>query len=109
MGSVVGGFLKLNNDVKRRMKNKMEFIKIKKPIDKKNMNWAQAKWNFPKLKPMGDWDNDGVKNQFDCRPMSRKRQHEDPRYGSDSKWKLKMTEDFATIEDLKKFAEGNGE
>lgn len=51
------------------------FIKIKKPKDRKNMNWAEAKWTNPKLKPMGDWDNDGVKNQFDCRPLNRKRQH----------------------------------
>lgn len=43
-------------------------------MDRKNMNWAQAKHKFPKLKPMGDWDNDGVKNQFDCKPMNRKMQ-----------------------------------
>ena len=67
------------------------------------MDWAQAKWKHPKLKPMGDWDNDGVKNQFDCRPMNRKKQHV---YGEqDSKWKTKMIEDFDTVGDLKRFAE----
>ena len=52
------------------------FWNIKKPIDRKKMNWAQAKWANPRLRPMGDWDNDGVKNQFDCKPMNRKRQHD---------------------------------
>jgi len=48
---------------------------MKQKIDKKNMNWAQAKWAFPKLKPNRDNDRDGVKNQFDCRPLNRKMQH----------------------------------
>ena len=39
------------------------------------MNWAQAKWAFPKLKPNRDNDRDGVKNQFDCRPLNFKMQH----------------------------------
>lgn len=72
---------------------------IKEPMDRKKMNWAQAKWANPRLKPMGDWDNDGVKNQFDCKPMNRKKQHED----SDSKWKTQMIRDFPTVGDLKKF------
>jgi len=49
---------------------------INKLEDRRKMNWSQAKWANPGLKPMGDWDNDGVKNQFDCRPMNRKMQHE---------------------------------
>ena len=79
----------------------MEFIKIKKPQDRKNMNWSEAKWANPRLKPMGDWDNDGVKNQFDCKPLNRKKQ-------DDSKWKTQMEEDFPTVGDLKHFAEGKG-
>ena len=80
------------------------FFKIKQPADKKTLSWAQSKWRYPKLKPMGDWDNDGVKNQFDCRPMNRKMQHVTMKH--DSEWKTKMTEDFPTIGDLKRFAEG---
>ena len=78
---------------------------MKQKIDKKNMNWAQAKWAFPKLKPNRDNDRDGVKNQFDCKPFDRKRQDDD-RLPSDSKWKVKMYEDFETIGDLKRFGEG---
>jgi len=74
---------------------------INKSKDRKKMNWSQAKWAHPKLKPMGDWDNDGVKNQFDCRPMNRKMQH-DP----SSKWKIKMEREFKTVGDLKEFSEG---
>lgn len=48
---------------------------MKEPTDRKKMNWAQAKWANPRLKPNSDWDNDGIKNQFDCRPMNRKMQH----------------------------------
>lgn len=79
---------------------------IKKPIEKKDMDWSQAKWSFPRLKPMGDSDRDGVKNQFDCRPLNRKRQDEDE--SSDSKWKRGMTSDFKTVGDLQHFAEGKG-
>jgi len=43
-------------------------------MEDKNMNWAQAKWKYPKLKAMGDKDNDGVKNMFDCKPLDRKKQ-----------------------------------
>lgn len=82
----------------------MEFIKIKKPIDRKKMNWAQAKWANPRLRPNADTDRDGVKNQFDCRPLNRKRQHDE--LPSDSKWKVKMYEEFETVGDLKRFAEG---
>jgi len=77
---------------------------MKQKIDKKNMNWVQAKWAFPKLKPNRDNDRDGVKNQFDCKPFDHKRQHD--KLPSDSKWKVKMYEDFETIGDLKRFAEG---
>lgn len=79
----------------------ISFWKVKKPIEKNNMNWAQAKWNYPKLKPMSDYDRDGVKNQFDCRPFDRKRQH----VNSDSKWKKQIIEDFPTVGDLKHFVE----
>lgn len=75
----------------------MKIWDIKEPMDRRKMNWAQAKWANPRLKPMGDWDNDGVKNQFDCKPMNRKKQH-------DSKWKTQMIEDFPTVGDLKRFA-----
>ena len=78
--------------------NKVVKSFLKDNTRKKDMDWAQAKWNYPKLRNMGDWDKDGVKNQFDCKPFDKKRQH-------DSKWKSKMIEDFATIGDLKKFAE----
>jgi len=89
--------------MKRRIKIKMKDMwNIKKPMDRKKMNWAEAKWANPRLKPMGDWDNDGVKNQFDCRPMNRKKQHVNT--SSDSKWKTTMIDDFATIGDLRKFA-----
>ena len=46
---------------------------IQSPIKNKNMNWAQAKWKYPKMKPMGDRDGDGVKNMFDCKPLNKKR------------------------------------
>ena len=42
-------------------------------IKKKNMDWSQAKAHFPRLKPLGDIDKDGVKNKFDCKPFDRKR------------------------------------
>jgi len=67
---------------------------IKKPIERKDMNWSQAKWNYPRLKPMGDRDRDGVKNQFDCKPFDRKRQ---------DNWKEMMEERFKTVGDLKHF------
>lgn len=73
------------------------FIKIKDPKNKKDMNWAEAKWANPRLKPNKDWDNDGVKNQFDCKPLNRKRQH-DP----SSKWKIRMEREFSTVGDIKK-------
>ena len=76
------------------------FFSIKKPIEKKDMNWSQATWKYPKLKPNNDWDKDGVKNQFDCKPFNKFKQ-------DDSKWKTKMIEDFPTVGDLKYFAEGN--
>lgn len=74
------------------------FWSIKESKDKKDMNWAQAKWNFPKLKPNKDNDKDGVKNQFDCKPLNKKKQ-------DDSKWKEQMIEDFHTVGDLKRFVE----
>ena len=45
-----------------------------KPVSKINMNWKQAKRAYPKLKPMGDIDKDGVKNKFDCKPFNYKKQ-----------------------------------
>ena len=42
---------------------------------KKDMNWKQAKKAYPKLKPFGDIDKDGVRNKFDCKPFDKKRQH----------------------------------
>ena len=66
------------------------------------MNWAEAKWANPRLKPMGDWDNDGVKNQFDCKPLNRKRQHVDMKHDPSSKWKIRIEREFATIGDIKK-------
>ena len=78
---------------------------FKQPQEKKDMNWAQAKWANPRLKPNADSDRDGVKNQFDCKPLNRKKQDDD-RLPSDSKWKKKMYDDFDTVGDLKHFAEG---
>ena len=52
-------------------------FKIKSPMKDKDMNWSQTKWKYPKLKPMGDKDRDGVKNMFDCKPLNRKRQDVD--------------------------------
>ncbi len=49
---------------------------IKMAKDKKDMNWAEAKWNNPRLNPNGDWDNDGFKNQFDCKPFDSSRDRE---------------------------------
>jgi len=49
-------------------------MKIYKPQKLKNLNWAQAKVRFPNMKPLGDADNDGVKNKFDCKPFNKKRQ-----------------------------------
>lgn len=51
------------------------FWKTKKPKEKKDMNWAEATWKYPRLKPNKDYDKDGVKNQFDCKPFDFKRQH----------------------------------
>lgn len=84
-----------------------KITKLEQSKDRKTLSWAQAKWKYPKLKPMGDWDNDGVKNQFDCRPMNRKMQHVTMKH--DSEWKTKMIEDFPTVEDLKRFAEEKGD
>ena len=78
------------------------FWKTKKPKEKKDMNWAEATWKYPRLKPNRDTDKDGVKNQFDCKPFNKKRQH-------DSEWKEQMIEDFPTVGDLKKFAENKKE
>lgn len=38
------------------------------------MNWNQAKKKYPKLKPFGDIDRDGVRNIFDCRPFNKRLQ-----------------------------------
>ena len=51
--------------------------KSKKPVInfglKKDMTWNQAKKAYPKLKPLGDWDKDGVKNFKDCKPFDKSR------------------------------------
>ncbi len=78
---------------------------IKKPKDRREMNWAEAKWAKPGLRPMGDWDNDGVKNQFDCKPLNRKKQHIDMTHDPSSKWKIRAEREFATVGDLKRYAE----
>lgn len=83
------------------------FWSVKKEKEKKDMNWAQAKWKYPRLRPNSDKDRDGVKNQFDCRPFNKKRQHVLMKH-EDSKWKKQMIEDYETVGDLKHFAEGNG-
>jgi len=44
------------------------------PQKKSDMNWKQAKKAYPKLKPFGDADRDGVKNRFDCKPFDISRQ-----------------------------------
>ncbi len=75
---------------------------MKEPMDRKKMNWAEAKWANPRLRPMGDWDNDGVKNQFDCKPMNRKRQHMNMRHDPSSKWKIRTEREFAIVGDIKK-------
>ena len=49
-------------------------MKIYKPQKLKNMNWSQAKVRFPNMNPLGDADNDGLKNKFDCKPFDKKRQ-----------------------------------
>jgi len=36
---------------------------------KTDMNWKQAKKAYPKLKPFGDIDKDGVRNKYDCKPF----------------------------------------
>ena len=46
------------------------------PLKKKDMNWKQAKKAYPKLKPLGDWDKDGVKNKKDCKPFDKTRHAE---------------------------------
>jgi len=43
-----------------------------KKVNKKNMNWFQAKQKFPKLNPFGDADKDKVINMFDCKPFDPK-------------------------------------
>lgn len=52
----------------KRNKNK----KICK-IDKKDLNWNQAKKRYPKLSPCGDADKDKVINRKDCKPFDKKR------------------------------------
>jgi hypothetical protein len=42
-----------------------------KSINKKNMNWFQAKAKFPKLNPFGDADRDRVINMLDCKPFNK--------------------------------------
>ena len=67
---------KTNNNSNNKIKvNPMFNFGIKlKPMEKKNMNWDQAKARFPKLNPFGDADKDGVKNWLDCKPFDIKRQ-----------------------------------
>jgi len=45
-----------------------------KGVRKKNLSYSQAKIRYPKLKPFGDRDRDGVKNIFDCKPFNKKKQ-----------------------------------
>ncbi len=80
---------------------------IKEPKDRRDMNWAEAKWAKPTLRPMGDWDNDGVKNQFDCRPLNRKKQHVEKEHDPSSKWKIRTEREFSTVGDIKEHTERN--
>ena len=48
-------------------------LKNNKNIKKKDMNWEQAKNKYPRLKPYGDTDKDGVPNISDCRPFNKKK------------------------------------
>jgi len=69
-------------NMKKKKNKPIDFWKSK-PIKKKgirntfgtklDMNWKQAKRAYPKLKPYGDWDKDGVKNKKDCKPFDKNR------------------------------------
>ena len=57
-----------------------EYMEVEERSEKKEMNWAQAKRAFPKLRPFSDADKDGIYNMFDCKPFNKKKQgpeHED--------------------------------
>ena len=85
------------------------FWNPKQSTDKKDMNWAQARWNFPGLRPNNDYDRDGIRNQFDCKPFDRKRQHDtEDQIQHESKWKTRITQRFKTIGDLKRYAKDRG-
>jgi len=74
--------------IKRIVKiNWNPLITKRKKIKKKDMSWTQAKSRFPKLKPFGDTDRDGVKNWLDCKPFDKKRQD------SKKKWRKELIEE----------------
>lgn len=61
--------------LKRKKKQNGLIDSIKKRSQKvKDMNWSQAKKAYPQMKPLGDSDNDSVRNMFDCKPFDKKRQ-----------------------------------
>ena len=60
--------------ISKKTKKVVDVFKLKSPMKDKDMNWAQAKWKYPKLKSMGDKDRDGVKNMFDCKPLDKRKQ-----------------------------------
>jgi len=48
-------------------------IQNSKNIKNKDMNWVQAKSKYPKMKPFGDKDKDGLMNMYDCKPLNKKK------------------------------------
>jgi hypothetical protein len=54
-----------------------EYNEPEERSERKEMNWAQAKRVFPKLRPFADADKDGIYNMFDCRPFNKKKQGEE--------------------------------
>jgi len=88
---------------KVKPKKTVPSFKTKAPMKDKNMNWAQVKWKYPKLKPMGDKDRDGVKNMLDCKPLDRKRQGVSHKFreSGGSRRKISMTDnELEYIEDI---------
>jgi len=58
------------NEINSIMKMAMP---IKRPT-KKQMNWKQAKAKYPKLNPLGNYDNDLMPNVIDCKPFDKTKQ-----------------------------------
>jgi hypothetical protein len=61
----------LTGRTKTNRSNPLNILSVSRKIPKKNLSYEQAKVRYPKLKPFGDADRDGIKNWMDCKPFDR--------------------------------------